>query len=148
VTGFDVSSVGVRHADTAARTVKLRLKAVVAADEEFDFGTAQWDLIALKERYSTASHELIARRMLEMPPPIVVTLCDLGRVRWRRTNTGSRPPRLLPEENNVWRVAHESGTAASETFDASATGLDSVHCWPIHEVDWKREILRTAIAEW
>lgn len=47
VTGFDVSSVGVRQADAAARTEKLRLKAVVAADEEFDFGTAQWDLIAL-----------------------------------------------------------------------------------------------------
>ncbi len=108
----------------------------------------EWDLVALKERYSTASHELIARRMLEMSPPIVVTLCDLGRVRWRRTNTGGRPPRLLPEETNVWRAAHESGTAASATFDASNTGLESVHCWPIHEVEWKREILRTAIAEW
>ncbi len=47
VTGFDVSSVGVRHADAAARTEKVRLKTLVAADEEFDFGTAQWDLIAL-----------------------------------------------------------------------------------------------------
>lgn len=47
VTGFDVSSVGVRYADAAARTDKLRLKALVAADEEFDFGTARWDLIAL-----------------------------------------------------------------------------------------------------
>jgi len=91
-----------------------------------DGPAVEWDLIALKELYWTASHELIARRMLEMPPPIVVTLCDLGRVRWRRANTGSRPLRLLPEENNVWRVAHESGTAASATFDASATGLDSV----------------------
>ena len=26
-----------------------------------------WDLLELKERYRTASHELIARRMLEMP---------------------------------------------------------------------------------
>lgn len=47
VTGFDVSTVGVRRAEAAARTEKLRLKAVVAADEEFEFGTAQWDLIAL-----------------------------------------------------------------------------------------------------
>lgn len=47
VTGFDVSSVGVRQAEAAARADKLRLKALVAADEEFDFGTAQWDLIAL-----------------------------------------------------------------------------------------------------
>lgn len=47
VTGFDVSSVGVRHAEATARTDKLRLNALVAADEEFDFGRAQWDLIAL-----------------------------------------------------------------------------------------------------
>ena len=47
VTGFDVSSVGVRHAEATARTEKLRLRAVVAADEEFDFRTSQWDLIAL-----------------------------------------------------------------------------------------------------
>jgi len=107
-----------------------------------------WDLVALKERYATASHELIARRMLEMPPPIVVTLCDLGRFRWRRSNAGGRPPRLLPEETNVWRAAHESGKPASATFDPTTTGLESVRCWPIHENDWKREIVRTAIAEW
>ncbi len=47
VTGFDVSSVGVRQADAAARPEQLRLRAVVAADEEFDFGTSEWDLIAL-----------------------------------------------------------------------------------------------------
>lgn len=47
VTGFDVSSVGVRHAEAAARAESLRLTALVAADEEFDFGTSQWDLIVL-----------------------------------------------------------------------------------------------------
>ena len=39
-----------------------------------------WDLFELKRRYSTASHELIARRMLEMRPPIVITVCDHGRI--------------------------------------------------------------------
>ena len=97
---------------------------------------------------ATASHELIARRMLEMPPPIVVTLCDLGSVRWRRTNAGSRPPQLLPEESTVWRECHESGEPASATLDPATTGLESIHAWPIHEPDWKREILRSAIAEW
>jgi Zn-dependent peptidase ImmA (M78 family) len=106
-----------------------------------------WDLAALKQRYTSASHELIARRMLEMPPPIVITLCDLGRVRWRRGNLTARPPRLLPEEAAVWRTAHESGEAASAILDPATTGLESVHAWPIHEVDWKREILRSAVAE-
>ncbi|MEX2187532.1 MAG: hypothetical protein WD875_12090 [Pirellulales bacterium] len=107
-----------------------------------------WDLLALKHRYSTASHELIARRMLEMPRPIVITLCDLGKVRWRRSNAGGRPPRLLPEEAKTWREAHESGEPSSAVLDPATTGLESVHAWPIHEVDWKREILRSVIAEW
>lgn len=47
VTGFDVSTVGVRQAEAAARREALRLRAHVAADEEFDFGAAQWDLIAI-----------------------------------------------------------------------------------------------------
>ncbi len=108
----------------------------------------EWDLAALKQRYTTASHELIARRMLEMPPPIVVTLCDLGRVRWRRSNLAARPAKLLPEEAAVWRTAHESGESASAILDPERTGLESVHAWPIHEPDWKREILRSVVAEW
>jgi hypothetical protein len=107
-----------------------------------------WDLLALKRHYATASHELIARRMLEMSPSIVVTLCDLGKVRWRRTNAGSRLPKLLPEEASVWRTTHESGEPSFMRFDAGTTGLERVDAWPIHEPDWKREILRSAIAEW
>jgi hypothetical protein len=105
-----------------------------------------WDLAALKERYATASHELIARRMLEMRPPVVVTVCDLGRVHWRRSNVTARPPQMLPEEMALWRQVHETGLPAEDALDPEA-GLSSVRCWPIHEPDWKREILRSAIAE-
>lgn len=108
----------------------------------------RWDMFALKQRFPTTSHELIARRMLEMPPPIVMTLCDHGTVRWRRTNAGSRPPRMLPDELSVWQAAHKSGKVASSTSDPEATGLDSVCAWPIHEIGWKREILRSEIVEW
>jgi hypothetical protein len=105
-----------------------------------------WDLLALKDRYSTASHELIARRMLEMRSPVVITLCDHGRVRWRRSNTCSRLPSLLAEESSVWQEAHVTGLPAYAALDAEL-GLESVDCWPIHEPDWKREILRSAVAE-
>jgi hypothetical protein len=106
-----------------------------------------WDLVALKNRYTTASHELIARRMLQLPPPIVITLCDLGRVRWRRGNLTARPARLLPEEAAVWRRTHETGETASAILDPEQTGLESIHAWPIHEPGWKREILRSVVAE-
>jgi len=105
-----------------------------------------WDLLELKQRYHTASHELIARRMLEMRPPIVITVCDLGRVHWRRSNVTARPPDLLPEERAAWREAHETGLPSIEVLDAE-TGLETVRCWPIHEPGWKREILRSEIAE-
>jgi Zn-dependent peptidase ImmA (M78 family) len=105
-----------------------------------------WDLAALKDRYATASHELIARRMLEMRPPIVITLCDHGKVRWRRSNACSRPPGLLAEERSIWQEAHVTGWPASATLDAES-GLESVDCWPIHEPEWKREILRSVVAE-
>jgi hypothetical protein len=113
-----------------------------------DGPSLDWELFALKRRYSTASHELIARRMLEMQPPIVITVCDLGRVAWRRSNSSGRPPRMLPEELATWRESHATGLAWGVSLDASATGLESVRCWPIHEPGWKREILRSEIAEW
>jgi Zn-dependent peptidase ImmA (M78 family) len=106
-----------------------------------------WDLLELKQRYNTASHELIARRMLDMRPPIVITVCDLGRVHWRRSNATARPPNLLDEERDLWRVVHSTGHAASDVLDGE-TGLQRVRCWPIHEPDWKREILRSDVAEW
>jgi hypothetical protein len=105
-----------------------------------------WDLLELKERYCTASHELIARRMLEMRPPIVITVCDQGKVYWRRSNVASRPPDLLPEERAIWRSVHQTGLPMCERLDAE-TGLERVCCWPVHEPDWKREIIRSEIAE-
>jgi len=105
-----------------------------------------WDLLELKERYSTASHELIARRMLEMRPPVVITVCDHGRIHWRRSNVVSRAPSLLPEEKEVWREVHATGLPASVPLDAES-GLQLVRCWPIHEPGWKRETLRSEVAE-
>jgi hypothetical protein len=105
-----------------------------------------WDLLGLKKRYGTASHELIARRMLDMRPPIVITVCDYGRVHWRRSNVTSRPPELLRDETAVWQQTHRSGLTIDRSLDAE-TGLESVRCWPVHEVGWKREILRSVVAE-
>jgi hypothetical protein len=103
-------------------------------------------MVMLKDRYVTASHELIARRMFEMRPPVVITVCDLGRVRWRRSNVTVRPPSLLPEELAVWRESHETGLTAEATLDAE-TGLERVRCWAIHEPGWKREIMRSEVSE-
>jgi hypothetical protein len=100
-----------------------------------------WDLPTLKARFFTASHELIARRMLDFEPPVVITIFDHGRLTFRRGNlAGAAPPALSPDERDCWRSTHLSGVAAAWPSDCHA-----VRAWPIHEPGWKREILRTAL---
>lgn len=96
-----------------------------------------WDLLALKTRYPTASHELIARRMLDGEDPVVLTVFDQGRLTWRRSNRGTTVPRLSPREAACWATARDRGEPALEI------GRDeTIRAWPIHEPDWRREILR------
>ena len=105
-----------------------------------------WDLLELKERYCTASHELIARRMLEMRPPIVITVCD--RDAFIGGEATSRRGRRIccVKRRQFGERCIRPGLPMCETLDAE-TGLESVRCWPIHELGWKREIIRSEIAE-
>jgi len=135
---------------TARETVANRLASALLLPRRWfavDGRECDWDLLELKERYSTASHELIARRMLDMRRPIVITVCDKGRVTWRRSNVTCRPPEMLREERAVWREVFDGGTPAFDSLDAE-TGLERVRCWPVHELDWRREIIRSEVVEW
>jgi hypothetical protein len=97
-------------------------------------------LLELKQHFSTASHELIARRMLDCPPPVIVTVVDSGRVTFRGANVAGRAPPLDNAERQCQRQANESGQPAS--YDAASM---SVRAWPIHEPNWRREIIRTEL---
>ena len=99
-----------------------------------------WDLAELKRRFSTASHELIARRMLDFSPQVAITIFDHGRRTFRRGNLPGRLPPLVPLEQAAWRGAHELGEVTLESDHRL-----SVQAWPVHEPEWKREILRS---EW
>lgn len=105
-----------------------------------------WDLLALKDRFCTASHELIARRMLDMRQPIVISVCDHGRITWRRSNVMCRPPALLMEERDAWQACHTGGLPMDEFVDGE-TGIERIRAWAVHEPEWKREILRSEVAE-
>ena len=94
------------------------------------------DLIELKQRYSTASHELIARRMLDLSQPMLVTIFDHGKQQFRRWNRPQRPPAISKLEWQSWQRAYESGEAVR---DCSTPRID---VWPVHEPGWKREIIR------
>ena len=107
-----------------------------------------WELMNLKEIYRTASHELIARRMLEMPPPVIITLFDQGQPQWRRSNLLQRPPGLIPVEQQTWRATFERARANEYPSGDLPEGITDVRCWPVHEPGWQREILRTGLETW
>ena len=114
-----------------------------------DGGAVDWDLLELKARYTTASHELIARRMLEMPPAVIITLVDQGKIQWRKSNRHFRAPPMTTPEVAAWKVAHEQGRAARCETAELPNGIEDVRAWPIHEPQWRREIIRTALTdEW
>ena len=127
---------GIREkvANWLAGRVLLPSDTFLAAATECD-----WDLPSLKREFSTASHELIARRMLDFEPPVVITLLDHGQVTFRRGNLPGRTPPLLPIERRCQMQAHATSQCAQ-----GDDGHLRVSAWPIHEPDWKREILRSA----
>ncbi len=102
-----------------------------------------WDLLALKGRYRTASHELIARRMLDFSLLVIVTIFDQARISFRRGNLTGRVPRASDAELRCWRKVHECNRPW-QCIDRGQT----VSGWPVHEDDWRREILRTEVDEW
>lgn len=105
-----------------------------------------WDLRQLKREFVTASHELIARRMLDMPPPVVITIFDQGRVSWRRSNQRLRPGPLTDQEELVWLQIQNA--EAVTRFDRNLPlPMASISGWAIHEGPWRREILRTELWE-
>ena len=102
-----------------------------------DAAAVAWHLPRLKRRYATASHELIARRMLDGSVSIIITIHDQGQLTWRRGNVCDRVGPPVEAERRCWRHTHETGRASR------LRGQCLIECWPVHEPDWKREILRT-----
>jgi hypothetical protein len=106
-----------------------------------DAPAAQFDLLALKKRYATASHQVIAWRFLDLKQPCGVTIVDNGKVSRRRSNAwGTFPPELLKVEANCQAEVARSGHPMT-----LATAGWTVQGWPIHREDWRREILRSML---
>ncbi len=135
--GWDVEDIRPVHREWLANEIAKRL---LLPFPQFlaDGAALGWDLYRLKQQYPNASHEVIARRMLDAPPPIVITIFDNGRLYWRRSNTPIASPPLTQQEKTCWRAAHERGEAVR-----LENAVESIVCWTIHENGWQREILRT-----
>lgn len=108
-----------------------------------DAAEEQFDLFKLKERYHTASYEVIALRMLDAESPCLISIFDNGRLTRRLTNLEHRPPKLLDIERQCQTEASQSRRAVTRESE-----IAKVQAWPIHEEDWKREIIRTEPNFW
>jgi len=106
-----------------------------------DAAAEDWDLLALKRRYATASHELIARRMLELPAPAIISIFDQGALAFRASNVPGRVPSPSAEEVRCWRAVHRRNRPQHAEHAQTR-----IRGWPVHEPGWKREILRTEAA--
>lgn len=101
-----------------------------------DARQCDFDLFELKELYRTASHELIARRLLDLRPDALLTIFDQGQLTTRMNGFGRSSAPLLPVERECLNTAHaEARPAQSESAEVR------VRCWPVHEPGWQREIL-------
>jgi hypothetical protein len=103
---------------------------------------AGFDLLALKERFATASHEAIAWRLLDLDEPCLITLVENGSVVRRRGNVARAGKGLSPPERRCLQQVQRSGRPC----DLSEDGW-RVQGWPIDPGGGKREVLRSVLEE-
>ncbi len=101
-----------------------------------------FDLPALKARYATASHEVIAWRLIDLPHPCIITVVDNGHVHRRRSNAWRVRKELQPAEAECQRYVNHYSRPRLVVRDGW-----TVQGWPVHQPDWKREILRSVVEE-
>ncbi len=105
-----------------------------------DASNLDHDLLELKKRYTTASHEVIAWRLLDLPHPCVITVVDNGSVHRRRSNAW----RVRRELESVERECQHHVNHFGRPRVMSENGW-TVQGWPVHQPDWKREVLRSVV---
>jgi Zn-dependent peptidase ImmA (M78 family) len=101
-----------------------------------------YDLLELKRRYHTASHEVIAWRLLDLPEPCIITIVDNDHISRRRSNARQIHRRLEPAEQECQHYVHYYSRP-----HVVQEGGWTVQGWPVHQADWKREILRSLVED-
>ncbi|QDT53378.1 hypothetical protein Pan44_13950 [Caulifigura coniformis] len=109
---------------------------------EVDVARHDGDVLALKLRFPTASHELILTGQLRLETLMLASIFDHGELTRRRSNGSLAPPPLMTVERQAQLRAHATGRPAELT----GRGV-RVQAWPVHEAGWKRELLRTTPLE-
>jgi hypothetical protein len=83
--------------------------------------------------------------MLDFSIPVIISIVDQGRLEFRRSNVPGQVPPLSQGERDCWQEVH----AAQKPAESNESGSTIVRGWPIHEPNWRREILRLELSdEW
>jgi Zn-dependent peptidase ImmA (M78 family) len=107
-----------------------------------DAPAAEHNVLELKKRYRTASHEVVAWRLLDLPEPCIITIIDNEHISRRRSNAWPVRRQLAPAEQECMRHVHDTGRSRVVCRNGW-----TVQGWPVHQSDWKREILRSRVEE-
>jgi Zn-dependent peptidase ImmA (M78 family) len=138
---FEILGIDPREAPNGARETVANLMTgrLLLPSQWFhrDAVACGWNLLELKQAYSTASHELIARRMLDFESWVTITVYDNGQQTFRRSNRFRVKPEMTSTERDCQREVADQGLPIL----AEVPGM-RVWGWPIHEPEWRREILR------
>ncbi|HYV38951.1 MAG TPA: ImmA/IrrE family metallo-endopeptidase [Gemmataceae bacterium] len=105
-----------------------------------DAAALQYDVLELKQRYPTSSHEVLALRLLDLPEPAIITIVDNDHIYRRRSNAWRVRKQLEPVERECQHYVNYYSRPA-----VRRKGGWTVHGWPVHQADWKREILRSVV---
>jgi len=107
-----------------------------------DARACAFDLLELKARYGTASHEVLSWRLLDLSEPCTITIVDNGSVYRRKSNAFRVTKALAAAELECQRyVNHFSRPRVVREAGWTVQG------WPVHQADWKREVLRSVVGE-
>jgi len=137
--GEDVGGISAAQIEETAHLFASRL---LCPDPWFRDAARRWDedLPARKSVFDSASHEVIALRMLQLEAASVVTVIDNGAVVRRQANLNAgRYRKLSPTERRLWESCRASGRPQTE----QCGGL-KFQVWPVWENGFRREILRTS----
>jgi Zn-dependent peptidase ImmA (M78 family) len=105
-----------------------------------DAPALDYNLLALKEKYATSSHEVLAWRFLDLPEPCIVTILDNDAITRRRSNSWPIKRKLETAEEKCQNYVHQN----SRPRRVQENGW-TVQGWPVHQTEWKREVLRSVV---
>jgi Zn-dependent peptidase ImmA (M78 family) len=124
-------------ANRIAREILLPLDWFRRGCDELDH-----DLLRLKARFRTASHELIAGRWLDLERPAMVTIFDQGSLTRRLGNGLSRPAGMTELERRCWTGLRQNRGSVCRSDECMC-----VRGWCVDSAGWEREILYAALTE-